>query len=57
MTYYAPGDQIEQIDYAMKVGSSILPHFEKYYGVPYPLPKAGISDLLSLFTQNTPFFS
>ena len=41
MTYYAPADQIDQINYAMEVGSNILPHFEKYYNVSYPLPKAG----------------
>lgn len=40
MTYYAPADQIDQIDYAMKVGKEILPFFEQYYKVPYPLPKA-----------------
>ena len=42
MTYYAPADQIGQIDYAMKVGSEILPVFEKYYNVSYPLEKAGL---------------
>ena len=41
MTYYAPAAQIEQIDYAMDVGSKILPHFEEFYNVSYPLEKAG----------------
>lgn len=40
MTYFAPEEQIGQIDHAMTVGSKILPHFEEYYGVKYPLPKA-----------------
>lgn len=42
MRYYAPKDQIDQVDYAMKIGSKVLPYFEKYYNVTYPLPKAGM---------------
>ena len=41
MTYYAPKDQLDQIDYAKKVGKKILEYFEEYYNVSYPLPKAG----------------
>ena len=44
MTYYAPKEQIDQIDYAMDVGRKILPYFESYYNVSYPLPKAGLKD-------------
>ena len=42
MRYYAPKDQIDQVNYAMKIGSKVLPYFEKYYNVTYPLPKAGM---------------
>lgn len=42
MRYYAPKDQIDQVDYAMKIGTKVLPYFEKYYNVTYPLPKAGM---------------
>lgn len=48
MTYYAPKDQLDQIDYAKKVGKEILEYFEEYYNVSYPLPKAGKFSLLAL---------
>lgn len=40
MTFYAPPDQISQINYASEAGSKILPYFEQYYNISYPLPKA-----------------
>ncbi|XP_066914385.1 glutamyl aminopeptidase-like [Clytia hemisphaerica] len=48
MTYYAPSSQIDQIDYAMDVGSKVLPHLESYYNVSYPLPKADMIAIPSL---------
>ena len=42
MTYYAQAAQLDQLEYAMDVGSRVLPHFEAYYNVSYPLEKAGI---------------
>ena len=41
MDFYAPETQIDQIDFALNVGAKILPFFEAYYNVSYPLPKAG----------------
>ena len=54
MTYYAPAEQISQIDYSMEVGSKILPAFENYYNVSYPLEKAG---LCTMKTFNSLFFN
>lgn len=45
MSYYAPKDQIDQIDYSMEVGAKILKYFESYYNVSYPLPK---SDMIAI---------
>ncbi|XP_047146431.1 glutamyl aminopeptidase isoform X1 [Hydra vulgaris] len=39
MEFYAPETQIDQLDFALKVGEEILPFFEAYYNVSYPLPK------------------
>ena len=46
MDFYAPVNQIDQVDFAMNVGANILPFFETFYNVTYPLPKAGISSNL-----------
>ncbi|XP_066914391.1 glutamyl aminopeptidase-like isoform X2 [Clytia hemisphaerica] len=48
MTYYAPAAQIDQIGYAMEVGSKILPHFEEFYNVSYPLEKADMITIPSM---------
>ncbi|XP_065063865.1 glutamyl aminopeptidase-like [Rhopilema esculentum] len=40
MTYYAPKDQVDQLLYGSDVGTRILPYFEGYYNISYPLPKA-----------------
>ena len=41
MTFYAPPDQIEQVNYAMDVGVRMLDYMEDYFSINYPLPKAG----------------
>ena len=41
MSFYAPPDQIDQVDYAMDVGSKMLEYMEHFFGIKYPLPKAG----------------
>lgn len=41
MTFYAPPDQIDQVNYAMDVGVRMLDYMEDYFGINYPLPKAG----------------
>lgn len=41
MTFYAPPDQIEQVNYAMDVGVKMLDYMEDYFSINYPLPKAG----------------
>ena len=41
MTYYAPPDQIDQVDYAKDIGVRMLDYMEDYFSIPYPLPKAG----------------
>ena len=41
MTFYAPPDQIDQVDYAKNVGVRMLDYMEDYFGINYPLPKAG----------------
>ena len=46
MSFYAPPNQIDQVDYAMKVGSKMLEYMEGYFGIKYPLPKAGENLLL-----------
>lgn len=38
---YATPDRIDQVDYALEVGTAILEFFEDYFDVPYPLPKQG----------------
>ena len=42
MTFFAPPDQVDQLTYAVEIGKSILPYFEQYYSIKYPLPKAGV---------------
>ena len=46
MSFYAPPDQIDQVDYAMGVGSKMLEYMEEFFGIKYPLPKAGKNLLL-----------
>ena len=41
MTFYAPEDQVDQLDYAVETGKNVLEYFEKLFDIPYPLPKAG----------------
>lgn len=41
MTFYAPPDQIDQVDYAKDVGVKMLDYMEDYFNISYPLPKAG----------------
>lgn len=41
MTFYAPPDQIDQVDYAKDVGVKMLDYMEDYFNINYPLPKAG----------------
>ena len=36
---WARKDAMDQIAYAKKVGPKMLEYFEKYFNVPYPLPK------------------
>ncbi|KAJ7382213.1 hypothetical protein OS493_036246 [Desmophyllum pertusum] len=40
MTFYAPPDQIDQVDYAKSVGVKMLDYMEDYFNIKYPLPKA-----------------
>ncbi|XP_078360659.1 glutamyl aminopeptidase-like isoform X2 [Oculina patagonica] len=40
MTFYAPPDQIDQVDYAKDVGVKMLDYMEDYFNIKYPLPKA-----------------
>ncbi|XP_068743771.1 glutamyl aminopeptidase-like isoform X2 [Montipora capricornis] len=40
MTFYAPPDQIDQVDYAMENGVKMLEYMEAYFEIRYPLPKA-----------------
>ena len=46
MSFYAPPDQIDQVDYAMDVGSRMLEYMEGFFSINYPLPKAGKNLLL-----------
>ena len=41
MTFYAPPDQIDQVEYAKESAVEMLEYMEEYFGIPYPLPKAG----------------
>ena len=41
MKYYATKGQIDQAEYAKSIGGRILEHFENYFNISYPLPKAG----------------
>lgn len=41
MTFYAPPEEIGMVKYAIETASKILPFYEEYYNVSYPLPKAG----------------
>ncbi|CAB4005515.1 glutamyl aminopeptidase-like [Paramuricea clavata] len=40
MKYYATKGQLDQAEYARSVGGPILSHFEEYFNISYPLPKA-----------------
>ncbi|XP_022795785.1 glutamyl aminopeptidase-like [Stylophora pistillata] len=40
MTFYAPPDQIDQVEYAKNVGVKMLDYMEEYFSINYPLPKA-----------------
>lgn len=54
MSFYAPPDQIDQVDYAKDVGVRMLDYMEEYFNISYPLPKAGkrLSSLLILDDSN-----
>ena len=41
MKYYATTEQIDQVEFARSIGGRILKHFEDYFNISYPLPKAG----------------
>jgi aminopeptidase N len=43
MKYYATKGQLDQAEYAKSIGGRILSHFEEYFNISYPLPKAGLS--------------
>lgn len=44
MSFYAPPDQIDQVEYAKESGVKMLEYMEGYFGIGYPLPKAGKND-------------
>ena len=48
MRVYARREQEFQdsADYALKVTPAIIEEYEKFYKVPYPLPKLGISFII-----------
>ena len=46
MSFYAPPNQIDQVDYAMDIGSKMLEYMEDFFGIKYSLPKAGKNLLL-----------
>ena len=41
MTFYAPPDQIDQVDYAKDNAVVMLDYMEEFFNITYPLPKAG----------------
>lgn len=41
VSVYAPVTMISQANYSLRVASYILDYYEKFFGVPYPLPKQG----------------
>lgn len=41
VSVYAPATMISQANYSLRVSSYILDYYEKFFGVPYPLPKQG----------------
>ena len=40
---YAPSDLIDQADVALDAAVDIIYFYSEFFGVPYPLPKQGIS--------------
>ena len=46
MSFYAQPDLIDRVDYAMNRGTKMLEYMEDYFGIKYPLPKAGKNVLL-----------
>lgn len=38
---YAPSGRIDNTDYALSVGSSVLHMYEEMFDLPFPLPKSG----------------
>lgn len=45
---WARPEAVNQTEYALSVGTKILTYFENYFGIPFPLPKQGISYYLSV---------
>ena len=41
MTFYAPRDKIDQVEYAKENAVIMLDYMEEYFNITYPLPKAG----------------
>ena len=41
MRIYAPADQMDQVTYASDMGKKVLDYYDSFFGVKYPLPKAG----------------
>ena len=52
MKYYATKEQIDQAELARSVGGKILNHFEDYFNISYPLPKAGLSGFSFLLAES-----
>jgi aminopeptidase N len=36
---WARHEAIQQAEYSLKIGPKILHYYEKYFGIPFPLPK------------------
>ena len=51
MSFYAQPNLIDQVDYAMNRGTKMLEYMEDYFGIKYPLPKAGKNVLLHAAEQ------
>ena len=41
MRIYAPAGEMDQVTYASDMGKKVLDYYDSFFGVKYPLPKAG----------------
>lgn len=43
---YAPPELLSQTSFALSTATKVMDHYSDFFGVPYPLPKQGIPNII-----------